>query len=186
MDPSWSRGLGPALELERTTCTRVQGQAFEFGPWGLTSVSARISELAAEVGVPTSTVRYYERVGLLGQPDRTATGYRDYADRLLFITRARHLGLSCDQIVDLLPVWDGVNCTAAHEAVLALLDEKRTEVAERIAELRQFARDIDEVRGTLAATPPPDACRADLSCCVPEADGSGPVPVPLTPTNRRA
>ena len=149
----------------------------------------RISELAAEVGVPTSTVRYYERVGLLGLPDRTATGYRDYSDgdaaRLLFIARARHLGLSCDQIVELLPVWDGVNCSAAHEAVLQLLDEKQAEVAERIAELRQFARDIDEVRDTLVATPPPDACRSDLSCCMPEADGSGPVPVPLTPTSRR-
>ncbi len=150
----------------------------------------RISELAAEVGVPTSTVRYYERVGLLGLPDRTATGYRDYSDsdaaRLLFITRARHLGLSCDQIVELLPVWDGVNCSAAHQAVLQLLDEKQAEVAERIAELRQFARDIDEVRDTLVATPPPEACRSDLSCCMPEADGSAPVPVPLTPTSRRS
>lgn len=150
----------------------------------------RISELAAEVGVPTSTVRYYERVGLLGLPERTATGYRDYADadvaRLVFITRARHLGLRCDQIVELLPVWDGVNCPAAHEAVLQLLDEKRAEVAERIAELHQFARDIDEVRDSLSATPPLDACRTDLSCCMPEREGPGPVPVPLGPTSHRS
>ena len=59
----------------------------------------RISELAEHVGVPTSTVRYYERVGLLGAPGRTGSGYRDYdeddAARLLFVARARHLGLSC-------------------------------------------------------------------------------------------
>ena len=62
----------------------------------------RISELAEHVGVPTSTVRYYERVGLLGAPGRTGSGYRDYdeddAARLLFVTRARHMGLSCGQI----------------------------------------------------------------------------------------
>ena len=38
----------------------------------------RISELAGSAGVPTSTVRYYERVGLLAVPDRTLSGYRDY------------------------------------------------------------------------------------------------------------
>ena len=52
----------------------------------------RISELAERVGVPTSTVRYYERVGLVASPARTASGYRDYDDdaasRLLFVTRA--------------------------------------------------------------------------------------------------
>jgi DNA-binding transcriptional MerR regulator len=38
----------------------------------------RIAELARAVGVPTDTVRYYERVGLLPPPRRTAGGYRDY------------------------------------------------------------------------------------------------------------
>jgi len=56
----------------------------------------RISELADTVGVPASTVRYYERVGLLAAPARTASGYRDYDDdaasRLLFITRSRRMG----------------------------------------------------------------------------------------------
>ena len=50
----------------------------------------RISELADRVGVPTSTVRYYERIGLLGSvPPVRASGYRDYDDdaatRLLFV-----------------------------------------------------------------------------------------------------
>jgi DNA-binding transcriptional MerR regulator len=38
----------------------------------------RISELADSAGVPTSTVRYYERLGLMPAPDRTPSGYRDY------------------------------------------------------------------------------------------------------------
>lgn len=98
-----------------------------------------ISELADRVGVPTSTVRYYERIGLLGAPARTGSGYRAYdeesATRLLFVTRARRLGLSCDQITDLLPVWDGTNCAAAGERVGRLIDDKKAEIAARIAEL---------------------------------------------------
>lgn len=146
----------------------------------------RISELAGQVGVPTTTVRYYERIGLLDEPERTPSGYRDYGEdaaaRLLFVTRARGMGLSCEQIAEVLPVWDGVNCTGAHEQVTRLLDAKRAEVAERIAELQRFADQLDEVRAELDAAPPPVACRTDLTCCVPE--GVGPVPVDLARSGR--
>lgn len=140
----------------------------------------RISELAETVGVPTSTVRYYERVGLLAGPGRTLSGYRDYGEddaaRLLFVSRARRLGLSCDQIGELLPVWDGSNCAAAQERVGELVASKQAEIADRIRELKQFARQLDEVRAALEETRPPAACRTDLSCCVPE---TGPVAVEL-------
>ena len=136
------------------------------------------------MGVPTSTVRYYERIGLLGEPARTASGYRDYdeasATRLLFVSRARRLGLSCEQIAELLPVWGGVNCVSAHDKVIRLIDDKQAEVASRIAELTAFAAQLDNVRATLETSPPPPACRTDLMCCVP----SGPaelVPVELVP-----
>ena len=110
-------------------------------------------------GVPTSTVRYYERVGLLALPARTSSGYRDYGDdaaaRLLFITRARRMGLSCEQITALIPVWAGTNCGAAHERVGRLIEEKQAEIAERIAELEQFAAQLDDgarrARGAAAA-----------------------------------
>ena len=144
----------------------------------------RISELAESVGVPTSTVRYYERVGLMALPARTASGYRDYdedaAARLLFITRARRMGLSCEQITALIPVWAGTNCGAAHDRVGLLVEEKQAEIAERIAELEQFAAQLDAVRATLEAESPPRACRADLTCCVPESAGV-PVAIELSP-----
>lgn len=142
----------------------------------------RISELADQVGVPTSTVRYYERVGLLGPPVRTPSGYRDYADdavaRLRFVSRARKMGLSCEQITALLPIWDGSNCGAAQDRVGQLIDEKRAEIAERIDELRRFAAQLDLVHAEIKASPPPPACRADLSCCVPDA-GIERVPIEL-------
>ena len=148
----------------------------------------RISELADRVGVPTSTVRYYERIGLIGAPSRTGSGYRAYdeesATRLLFVTRARRLGLTCDQITELLPVWDGTNCAAASERVGRLIDDKQAELARRIAELQWFAAQLNDARVAMDAAPSFDACRTDLSCCVP----AGPtqfIPVELISTTRR-
>ena len=143
----------------------------------------RISELAGSAGVPTSTVRYYERVGLMALPERTASGYRDYGDeaaaRLLFITRARRMGLSCEQITSLVPIWAGTNCGAAHERVGQLIEDKQAEIVDRIAELEQFSAQLDAVRTALDAESPPEACRSDLSCCVPESLGR-PVAIELT------
>jgi DNA-binding transcriptional MerR regulator len=146
----------------------------------------QISELAERVGVPTSTVRYYERIGLLGAPARTTSGYRVYdeasATRLLFVARARRLGLSCEQITELLPVWDGTNCSAAGERVGRLIEEKQAEIATRIADLQSFADQLDQARSVLDTSPAPHACRADLSCCVP----SGPTElIPLESLNRQ-
>ena len=143
--------------------------------------SVRISELAQHVGVASSTVRYYERVGLLAAPVRTASGYRDYdetdAARLLFISRSRRMGLSCEQIIELLPIWDGTNCAGAQERVRHLIGDKQREIAARIAELEDFAAQLEIVEAALEASPPP-TCRTDLSCCVPETN-AGPQLVEL-------
>jgi len=146
----------------------------------------RISEFADRVGVPVSTVRYYERIGLLAEPGRTASGYREYdndaATQLLFLTRARKLGLTCDQIIELLPIWGGTNCTSTHDEVVRLIDDKQVEIAARIKELTTFAAQLDSVRTILEASPPAHACRADLMCCVPSAPI---VFVPLTGLSAR-
>lgn len=146
----------------------------------------RISEIAESAGVPTSTVRYYERVGLMAAPGRTSSGYRNYdedaAARLLFITRARRLGLSCEQITSLLPVWAGTNCGPAHDEVGRLIEEKQAEIAERKAELDRFAAQLDEVRAALEREIAPHVCRTDLTCCVPESRGT---PVPIELVRRR-
>ncbi len=139
----------------------------------------RISELADQAGVPVSTIRYYERIGLVPGPARTGSGYRNYdedsATRLLFVTRARRLGISCEQIAELLPIWGGANCRSAHERVSHLIYEKQAEIAARIQELTALASQLDDVRGSLQASSPPDSCRTDLTCCVP----NGPVQLDL-------
>lgn len=121
--------------------------------------------------MPVSTVRYYERIGLLGLPSRSAAGYRDYDDeastRLRFIARSRDLGLTCDQVAQLLPVWGGVDCSSAHARVSHLIDDKQAEISARIAELTAFAAQLDEAKAALEASPPPRECCDDLTCCVP-------------------
>jgi DNA-binding transcriptional MerR regulator len=101
------------------------------------------------------------------------------ANRLLFITRARRMGLTCEQIAEVLPIWDSVTCGPAHEQIAHLVEAKRAELAERIRVLQRFADQLDEVGAALASTAPPSQCRTDLTCCVPETD-SGILPVELT------
>lgn len=122
----------------------------------------RISEVADRLGVAPSTVRYYERIGLVPNPPRTASGYRTYDDeaaaRLLFVTRAKRIGLTLEQIAEVLAIWNGVNCAATHEEITRLIDTKRIEVVERMQELQRFAEQLDEVRVALEEAPPPAAC----------------------------
>ena len=119
--------------------------------------------------------------------DRTDSGYRDYdedsATRLLFVSRARGLDLGCEQIAELLPAWHGSDCGSARDRIVSLIDEKRAEIAARIEELSAFARQLKNVRESFDAAPAPIACRADLSCCVPET-ASSLVPVELLKLSR--
>src|SRR4051794_1328669 len=65
-----------------------------------------IGELSRLTGVHTETIRYYERIGMLAVPPRTAGGRRLYENKhvrtLAFIRRARELGFTLDEIRTLL------------------------------------------------------------------------------------
>ena len=131
----------------------------------------RISEVADRVGVPTSTVRYYERIGLIPEPARTHSGYRAYdaaaEARLLFITRGKRLGLTLDEVRDLMIVWDGTNCSATQVRMAELIAAKRADIVARIHELEQFVEQLDGVHAALSASAGPETCSADLQCCAP-------------------
>ena len=148
----------------------------------------RISEVADQLGVAPSTVRYYERIGLVPSPPRTPSGYRSYDDeaaaRLLFVTRAKRIGLTLEQIAEVLPIWDGVNCAATHEEITRLIELKEAEVHERMLELQRFAEELDDVRIALEEAPPPAECLPDLSCCVPEGGDATVTAIAGIPTRR--
>ncbi len=131
----------------------------------------KISQLAERAGVNVSTVRFYERIGLVPDPVRSRSGYRlydpDHQARLMFITRGRRLGMSLEQIAELLVVWDGTNCGATREKIVSLLDVNLVDVRARISELQAFADQLEAARSRLAAADGPTGCDADLACCAP-------------------
>jgi len=112
-----------------------------------------IGELARAAGVNVETVRYYERRGLLEEPPRSPSGYRQYsADdlwRLQFIGRAKRLGFTLGEIADLVGD-DGRRSTTdvlrAARAKVASVDEKQAELLElrqRLERLVDLCRDGD-------------------------------------------
>jgi len=101
-------------------------------------------ELAKRAGCNIETVRYYEKIGLLPDPPRTAGGYRDYdpehGRRLRFILRARDLGFGIEDIRALLKLVDrrAYTCAQVREMTLEHLDAVRL----KIADLRRLERTL--------------------------------------------
>lgn len=96
-----------------------------------------IGGLAREAGVPTSTVRYYEREGILQPAGRTAANYRLYSredlERLRFIRAAQATGFTLEDISELLR-------PAACGRVQQLIEDRLETVGERMRELRHVQK----------------------------------------------
>ena len=110
----------------------------------------KIGELAQRTNTQVVTIRYYEREGLLSEPNRSDGNYRIYSDehseRLSFIRHCRGLDMTLDEIRVLLRFKDSPseNCREVNE----LLDEHIGHVAERIRELRQLEKQLKSLRET--------------------------------------
>lgn len=102
----------------------------------------RIGELAEQSGVPTKTIRFWESSGLLADPARTPSGYRDYdqevLDRLNFIRHAQTAGLTLAEIRQILAISDDGQPPCGH--VTELIHEHLDEVDQRLRELTQTRR----------------------------------------------
>lgn len=98
----------------------------------------RIGELAAQSGVTTKTIRFWESAGLVTDPNRTPSGYRDYApdevERLRFIRHAQTAGLTLAEIRQVLAISDGGEPPCGH--VTDLIHQHVADVDERIRELK--------------------------------------------------
>lgn len=119
----------------------------------------RIGELAAQSGVTAKTIRFWESAGLLADPARTFSGYRDYdpgvVDRLRFIRHAQTAGLILAEIRQILDIADDGQPPCGH--VTDLIHEHLTRVDDRIRELDE-ARHRLEGLAKRAADQDPAAC----------------------------
>jgi len=111
----------------------------------------------AEIGV--ETIRFYEREGLLPEPERTASGYRQYpADtvaRLGFIRRAKRLGFSLGEIRELLGLAEA---RGDRGRVKALAEHKLAEIEQRIEELRRMRGALAELTRQCSGHGPVAGC----------------------------
>ncbi|HET7565532.1 MAG TPA: MerR family transcriptional regulator [Gemmatimonadaceae bacterium] len=108
-----------------------------------------IGELARRANVNVQTVRYYERRGLLAEPHRTPSGYRQYSDttldRLRFIKRAQELGFTLSEIEELLVLRLDPRTTAAE--VKARAEAKLEDVDRRIHDLERIKHALTHLAG---------------------------------------
>lgn len=101
-----------------------------------------IGQLAHAAEVPTTTVRYYERIGLLQPEDRSYGGnYRLYGDaslrRLMFIRAAQAIGFKLEDVKALLGDGDSYPCCGD---VQQLIEERLADIERRLGDLRQVRR----------------------------------------------
>ena len=119
-----------------------------------------IGKLARSAGVGVETVRFYERKGLLPEPPRSLSGYRQYppdtVERLLFIRRAKELGFALREIADLLALR--VDEVAACGTVEAQAREKLALVAGKMVELRRMERSLNRLVRACQAREPTSDC----------------------------
>ncbi|MER7911977.1 MerR family transcriptional regulator [Streptomyces sp. NPDC096068] len=150
----------------------------------------RISQLAERTGVPATTLRFYEGAGLL-PADRSPSGYRlygeDAVERLAFIGTAKALGLSLEEVAELLAVWESGACAEVKADLRPRIAARITEAQARTAELAAFTTALHQALEHLDALPDrPGRCDPECGFLAPDASASGPVGIGVPPGDRAA
>jgi MerR family mercuric resistance operon transcriptional regulator len=133
----------------------------------------RSGEVAAAAGVNVQTLRYYERRGLLHEPDRTLGGHRLYSAEAVTVLRvikaAQRMGFTLDEVADLLEVSA---LRPGRRSDAGLQARARIKLKEIDAKLRELTTVRDTLRAALDAGCDDLIACADSPCC----------PMPFTAT----
>jgi MerR family mercuric resistance operon transcriptional regulator len=117
-----------------------------------------IGALASESSVNIETIRYYEKVGVMPKPGRSAGGYRlytpDHLKRLTFIRRGRELGFTLDELRGLLRLVDGHAYTCAEVRTLTL--DHVAGIRRKIADLKRLERVMTDISSRCSGKRVPD------------------------------
>lgn len=104
----------------------------------------QLGEVSRRLGLNPQTLYFYERIGLIPPPQRTEAGYRLFSqsdlERLAFITRAKSLGLSLEDIKEILLLKEGqlLTCRAVHDR----LNHKVQEITAKIHQLQLLQAEL--------------------------------------------
>jgi len=117
-----------------------------------------IGRLARVAGVNVETIRYYQRRGLVDEPEKPLGGHRRYAasaaTRVRFIKRAQQLGFTLDEVTGLLRLEDGQSCRETR----LLAEHKLALIETRIADLTRMRRMLKGLIAECAAGQRPRSC----------------------------
>lgn len=109
--------------------------------------SLTIGKVARQAGVGVETVRFYEREGLISQPPRRASGYRQYpeetVDRIRFVRRAKDLGFSLKEIGELLALR--IDPAATCDEIRERTERKIAEIEDKVRTLRHMKRALERL-----------------------------------------
>ncbi|KAA1428784.1 heavy metal-responsive transcriptional regulator [Nocardioides antri] len=127
----------------------------------------RIGELAARAGTSPSTIRFYERRGLLPEPARTSAGYRQYGEealgRIAFIQSGQAVGLTLAELREIIDFRARGVSPCRH--VTRLIEDRERQVAQRIAELEVLGAELRRLSARARQLDPRE-CSPDEICQV--------------------
>ena len=118
----------------------------------------RIGEAADAVGINPKTIRYYEDIGLLPDPERTPAGYREYTtvdvDRLVFVKTAQRLGFTLAEVGEILAFRERGQRPCTY--VLGVLERQVGDLDRRISELQDLRAELVALKAQADRLPPND------------------------------
>lgn len=118
------------------------------------NVQLTIGQIAKKIGVPAKTIRYYEEIKLLMPVKRSDNGYREYSEqdtaRLRLIKQARALGLSLNEVKQLVAECIDGSCEHLRKNFLTKLPKYVVSVKERVAELQQLQEQLESLQNNLS------------------------------------
>lgn len=125
----------------------------------------RIGEVSARAGVAPSAIRYYEQKGILPQPARTTSGYRDYETsvlaRLSFVQAGQSVGLTLAELKEIIAFRERGEVPCVH--VIELIRRRAEEIDQTIEDLKRVRADLRRL-ATRAESLDPAECAAGSIC----------------------
>ena len=119
-----------------------------------------IGQLAKKAGINLQTVRYYESLGILPEPERTESGYRQYTENyiehILFIKNAQELGFSLEEIQKLVNLKNSKE--AMGEDVKAIVKVKIKEINEKIQSMEELKGYLSSLNKSCSGNMSTDKC----------------------------
>ena len=128
----------------------------------------QIGKLARATGLSVKTIRFYETRDLLTASSRSEGGYRLYSEadlhRLEFIKQAKALGLTLEEIRELVVASRERACAMTRPLLLKRLDERIDQTSRQILALKRLKQELEHRRQALLSRPPTDHGRGYCAC----------------------